>query len=82
MLDRDCKDALSAMELVLSQSGISSQLFDNLNASIHLHALLSDLFLIYDIAKLAGPRLRLRFRPNGGHPGLEDGKARGHLFEI
>jgi hypothetical protein len=52
VLDRDCKDSLAAMELVLAQPVISSQLIDNLNASIHLRALLTDLFLIDEIAKL------------------------------
>jgi hypothetical protein len=37
--------------LVLSQATISSQLIDNLNASIHLRALLTDLFLIDEILK-------------------------------
>jgi hypothetical protein len=52
VLSRDCIDALAAMELVLSQPVISSQLVDNLNASIHLRALLTDLFLLDEIAKL------------------------------
>jgi hypothetical protein len=52
VLSRDCTDALAAMELVLSQPVISSQLVDNLNASIHLRALLTDLFLLDEIAKL------------------------------
>ena len=51
VLDRDAQDALAAMELVLSQPTISSQLIDNLNASIHLRALLTDLFLIDEITK-------------------------------
>ncbi len=51
VLDRDASDALAAMELVLSQPSISSQLIDNLNASIHLRALLTDLFLIDEITK-------------------------------
>ncbi len=38
------------MELVLAQPAISSQLIDNLNASIHLRALLADLFLVTEIA--------------------------------
>jgi hypothetical protein len=37
---------------VLAQPAISSQLIDNLNASIHLRALLTDLFLIDEIFKL------------------------------
>lgn len=51
VLDRDARDALAAVELVLAQPSISSQLVDNLNASIHLRALLTDLFLIDDILK-------------------------------
>jgi hypothetical protein len=49
VLDRDARDSLAAIELVLAQPGISSQLIDNLNASIHLRALLTDLFLIGEI---------------------------------
>ncbi len=45
----DARDSLAAIELVLAQSVISSQLIDNLNASIHLRALLTDLFLIEEI---------------------------------
>jgi len=51
VLDRDAKDSLAAIELVLAQPSISSQLIDNLNASIHLRALLTDLFLIDEILK-------------------------------
>lgn len=36
---------------VLAQSAISSQLIDNLNASIHLRALLTDLFLLGEILR-------------------------------
>jgi hypothetical protein len=43
VLDRDATDSLAAVELVLAQPAISSQLIDNLNASIHLRALLTDL---------------------------------------
>lgn len=49
ILDRDAQDSLRAMELVLAQPVISSQLIDNLNASMHLRALLTDLFLIGEI---------------------------------
>jgi hypothetical protein len=52
VLDRDARDSLAAIELVLAQPSISSQLIDNLNASIHLRALLTDLFLIDEIFKL------------------------------
>jgi len=51
VLDRDAHDSLAAIELVLAQPGISSQLIDNLNASIHLRALLTDLFLVGEIVR-------------------------------
>jgi len=51
VLARDARDSLAAVELVLIQATISSQLIDNLNASIHLRALLTDLFLIDEIVK-------------------------------
>jgi len=49
VLDRDARDSLAAINLVLAQRSISSQLVDNLNASVHLRALLTDLFLMSDI---------------------------------
>ena len=51
MLNRDAADARAAVGLVLAQPSISSQLVDNLNASIHLRALLTDLFLIDEIVR-------------------------------
>ena len=51
MVERDARDSLAAIELVLAQPTISSQLIDNLNSSIHLRALLTDLFLLSDIVK-------------------------------
>ena len=51
VLDRDSRDSLAAIELVLAQPVISSQLIDNLNASIHLRALLTDLFLLDEILR-------------------------------
>jgi hypothetical protein len=51
MLNRDASDARAAVGLVLAQRSISSQLIDNLNASIHLRALLTDLFLIDEIVR-------------------------------
>jgi hypothetical protein len=52
VLGRDAHDSLAAIELVLAQAAISSQLIDNLNASIHLRALLTDLFLLSEIANI------------------------------
>jgi hypothetical protein len=49
VLERDAGDSLAAIRLVLAQPAISSQLVDNLNASIHLRALLTDVFLIDEI---------------------------------
>jgi hypothetical protein len=43
------QDSLAAMELVLGQPTISSQFIDNLNANIHLRALLTDLFLLHGV---------------------------------
>jgi len=51
VLERDAVDSLATIQLVLAQPTISSQLVDNLNASIHLRALLTDLFLIDEILK-------------------------------
>ena len=51
VLEKDALDSLATIHLVLAQSTISSQLIDNLNASIHLRALLTDLFVIDEILK-------------------------------
>ena len=51
VLERDAHDALAAMRLVIAQPSLSSQIVDNLNASIHVRALLTDLFLIDEILK-------------------------------
>ncbi|WP_419943256.1 hypothetical protein [Candidatus Palauibacter sp.] len=45
----DAAKAGAAVRLVLAQETISSQLIDNLNASTHLRALLTDLFLLDDV---------------------------------
>ena len=42
----DANKARAAISLVLAQGRISSELVDNLNVSIHLRALLTDLFLV------------------------------------
>ncbi len=49
VLARDATDAQASVQLALAQPSISSQMIDNLNASIHLRALLTDLFLIVEI---------------------------------
>ena len=50
-MDVDAQKAQAGINLVLGKSAISSQLIDNLNASIHLRALLTDLFLIDEALK-------------------------------
>ena len=45
VLDRDAHDSLAAIELVLAQPVIGSQLIDNLNASIHVCACSRTCFL-------------------------------------
>jgi len=52
VLGKDAEKSIAAIELVLAQPVISSQLIDNLNAGIHLRALLTDLFLITEILQL------------------------------
>jgi hypothetical protein len=48
-LERDAFIAAAALRLVLRQPDISSQLIDNLNASIHLRAVLTDIFLLDEL---------------------------------
>ncbi|HEY8507483.1 MAG TPA: hypothetical protein VIL32_03940 [Steroidobacteraceae bacterium] len=50
----DARIARGAINLVLSRPSISSLLIDNLNASVHLRALLTDLFLIEQTLKTGG----------------------------
>jgi hypothetical protein len=52
----DAEKAHTAMTLVLVQPRISSQLIDNLNASIHIRALLTDLFLLEEICVMHTPK--------------------------
>ncbi len=49
VLARDEAAAAAALRLVESRPSVSSQLVDNLNANIHLRALLTDFFLIDDL---------------------------------
>ena len=58
MLRRDAESSLAAVRLVRRQPVVSSQMIDNLNALIHLRALLTDVFLIDEILN---PRV-----PGGG----------------
>ena len=51
VISSDAERAKKVIGLVLAQPGISSQVIDNLNGSIHLRALLTDLFLIDEILR-------------------------------
>ena len=50
-VDDDAQRAQGVIRLVLAQDGISSQLIDNVNASIHIRALLTDLFVLDEALK-------------------------------
>jgi hypothetical protein len=51
VLSADARSAQAGLRLVMAQPSISSQLVDNLNASIHVRALLTDIFLIDEALK-------------------------------
>jgi hypothetical protein len=50
-VESDARIAIATIRLVLARADISSQLIDNLNASIHLRALLTDLFVVDEALK-------------------------------
>jgi len=52
-LEADATFTQSALRMALAQPGISSQLVDNLNASIHVRALLTDVFVIDELLRSA-----------------------------
>ena len=51
VLDHDARNAMAAVRLVLAQPSIGSQLVDNLNASSHVRAVLTDVFLFDEALK-------------------------------
>jgi hypothetical protein len=52
VVEADAQRAAAVVGLVESRASISSQLIDNLNASVHVRTLLTDLFLLDEILKL------------------------------
>ncbi len=50
-IDDDAAKAAAVLRLSLAQPDISSQLIDNLNASIHVRALLTDIFIVDEALK-------------------------------
>ena len=53
MVRQDAARARVAMRFVMAQRAIGSQMIDNLNASIHLRTLLTDLFLLDEALKIS-----------------------------
>ncbi len=49
LLERDSKNAQAAVQFVMAQPSISSQLIDNLNSSTHVRAMLTDMFLVDEV---------------------------------
>jgi hypothetical protein len=50
-VERDARVARGAIGIVLTRRQVASLLVDNLNASVHLRALLTDLFLLEQAAR-------------------------------
>lgn len=48
-LERDARIARATLRILLAQPAVSSQLVDNVNAMIHVRALLTDLFVIDEL---------------------------------
>jgi len=51
VLKEDAKKSSAIISFVLKQERVTSQLVDNTNASIHLRALLTDIFLLDEMLK-------------------------------
>ncbi len=56
VLRRDAKAGRAAVDLVLAQPAITSQMVDNLNGMIHLRALLTDVFLVDEMLRPDAPQ--------------------------
>lgn len=50
-VERDARTTQAALRFALAQPGISSQTIDNINASIHVRALLTDVFVVDEILR-------------------------------
>lgn len=50
-LEADAATTQAALRLALARPGISSQMIDNINASIHVRALLTDVFVVDEIIR-------------------------------
>lgn len=54
VIAEDCRKAGAALRFILAQEFIGSEIVDNLNASIHLRAVLTDLFLYSEAVEPLG----------------------------
>ena len=54
VIAEDCRKAGGAIGYMLAQDKIGSEMVDNLNASIHLRAVLTDLFLYSEVLEPLG----------------------------
>ncbi|MDT8397835.1 MAG: hypothetical protein RQ899_04395 [Pseudomonadales bacterium] len=61
VLINDAEKAQKAVRVVLSLPSISSQMIDNLNASVHLRCLLTDIFLLDEAMKTYERTLKTGF---------------------
>ena len=52
VVEADATRASAILSLVRAQESITSQLIDNLNASVHVRTLLTDLFVLDEVLKL------------------------------
>lgn len=64
VVEDDARKAGAAVGMVAARGVVSSQMIDNLNASVHLRALLTDLFLLDELVDLKVPAA-----PAGRHAG-------------
>lgn len=55
VVEEDARKAGAALDLVAARPSVSSQMVDNLNASVHIRALLTDLFLLDEVLELDVP---------------------------
>lgn len=55
VMRQDAVKAGAAIRMVLARPAITSQLIDNLNASVHLRTLLTDIFLLDETLEITPP---------------------------
>jgi len=84
VIEQDAGIARAAIRLVLAQRAISSQLVDNLNALIHLRALLTDLFLIDEVLTPDSSRFwpEDQYQPGAGQPSFDKQFLRDYLSSL